>query len=80
MARLFIAQGADAVITSNDKVDNHASAELFKRFYYYLSNGKTTSESLRLSKVDIRKITPEWANPIYWTQYQLWGKDLTFYR
>ena len=80
LARLFIAQGADAVITSNDKVDNHASAELFKRFYYYLSNGKTTSESLRLSKVDIRKITPEWANPIYWTQYQLWGKDLTFYR
>ncbi len=79
LTRLFLSSGADAVITSKGNVDNHASSELFKAFYKYLYQGKPASESLGLAKKDIRKITPEWANPYYWSMYELFGSDLTFY-
>ena len=79
LARLFIANGADAVITSTGKVDNHASTALFERFYEYLYSGVPVAQSLRMAKQDIRKKTPEWANPYYWASYELSGKNLTFY-
>ena len=78
LTRLFLSNGADAVITSIGKVDNHASAELFKVFYKYLSEGKPASESLTLAKREIRNRTPEWANPYYWSLYELIGNDLSF--
>jgi CHAT domain len=78
LSRLFLAYGADAVISSNMKSDNNASAELFKYFYEYLYSGKSVSESLFLAKKDLRKRTPEWNNPSYWAPYQLFGQDLTF--
>ncbi len=78
LSRLFLAYGADAVISSNMKTDNNASAELFKYFYHYLYAGNSVSESLFQAKLDLRKRTPEWNNPSYWAPYQLFGQDLTF--
>ena len=80
LSRLFLSNGADAVITSTGKVDNHASAELFKLFYKYVSQGYSVSVSLCIAKREIRKITPEWSNPYYWSLFELFGSDLTFSR
>jgi CHAT domain-containing protein len=78
LARLFLSSGADATISSTLKVDNNASAELFKYFYQFLYNGNTFAESLFKAKKEIRKRTAEWNNPYYWSSYQLLGKDIKF--
>jgi len=78
LARLFLSSCADATISSTLKVDNNASAELFKYFYQFLYNGNTVSESLYKAKKELRKRTPEWSNPYYWSSYQLMGKDMIF--
>jgi CHAT domain-containing protein len=78
LARLFLSSGADAAISSTLKVDNNASAELFKYFYQFLYNGNTVSESLFKAKKELRKRTPEFNNPYFWSSYQLLGKDLIF--
>ena len=78
LARLFLSSGADATISSTLKVDNNASAELFKYFYRFLYDGNSVSESLYKAKKELRKRTPEFNNPYFWSSYQLLGKDLIF--
>jgi hypothetical protein len=80
--RCFLYNGTPAVIYSLWDADNQSSTYLFQQFYKYLDDGLSTNQALFRAKKDTRNniYHPEWANPYYWANFQLTGKDLLFTR
>lgn len=78
--RCFLYNGTPTVVYSLWDADNHSSTYLFQQFYTYLHQGMSASESLFRAKSDTRNnvFHPEWANPFYWANFQLSGKDQSF--
>jgi len=78
--RCFLYNGTPSVIYSLWDADNQSSTYLFQQFYKYLDDGLSTNQALFRAKRDTRNNVyhPEWANPYYWANFQLTGKDLFF--
>jgi len=65
--------GASTVVASLWKVDDEATAELMKRFYGNLLQGRMTpAAALRAAQNSIRQ-EPQWHAPHYWAAFTLQG-------
>ncbi|NOZ86864.1 MAG: CHAT domain-containing protein [Deltaproteobacteria bacterium] len=68
--RAFIFAGARSIISSLWRVSDVATAVLVKRFYRYLSQGRTEAEALKEAQDIVRKYFP---HPAYWAAFRLVG-------
>lgn len=74
LTRGFMYAGASSVVASLWKVDDEATAELMKRFYANMLQGKMTpAEALRAAQNSIRQ-QPRWRSPYYWAAFTLQGE------
>ena len=69
----FLAAGAAATITSLWRVPDQPTADFMKQLYYYLVQGKSKSEALRLAKLRFVKSGSMLADPRYWAAFVLNG-------
>ena len=68
--RAFMTAGAKSVVSALWRISDVASAVVMKRFYRYLSEGKSKAEALRLSQLSARKY---FRHPAYWSSFKLAG-------
>jgi CHAT domain-containing protein len=74
LTRAFQYAGARSVLASLWSVADASTAELMRRFYGYLQQGKSKDEALRLAQVDlIHAPDKRFAHPFYWAAFQLHG-------
>jgi CHAT domain-containing protein/Flp pilus assembly protein TadD len=72
LTRGFMYAGAARVVASLWRVDDEATAELMKRFYSHMLEGKMpAAAALRQAQLDYMKIRPE---PYYWAGFVLQGE------
>jgi len=73
LTRGFMYAGASTVVASLWKVDDEATAELMKRFYGNLLQGRMKpAAALRAAQNSIRQ-EPQWRAPHYWAAFTLQG-------
>jgi CHAT domain-containing protein len=53
---------------------------MFQDLYQNLHAGKSLSSVVRQSKLKIKNsiLHPEWANPTYWANFKITGRDILF--
>jgi CHAT domain-containing protein/Tfp pilus assembly protein PilF len=74
MARGFYFAGCPGVVASRWSIYDKSSADITKRFYTYLSKGKSKIESLRLAKLDyLRSADPFKSHPQFWAAFECIG-------
>lgn len=73
LARAFQFAGARSVLASLWSISDSSTADLMKRFYGYLRNGKTKDEALRAAQMDQLRGKSGSAHPFYWAAFQLTG-------
>ena len=71
--RSFLMAGSKSVIISLWNVEDESTSILFTKFYEYIKDGKSKSESLRLAKKFLRENT-RFDNPFYWAPFVLIGE------
>jgi CHAT domain-containing protein len=71
MARAFLYAGARSTLINLWDIKPEVAKEFFTKFYGYLKEGKSRSESLRLARMDIRMTHP---NPVFWAGFLLYGE------
>lgn len=71
--RSFLIAGARSVIISLWNVEDESTSILFEKFYGYLMEGKSKSESLRLAKLYLKN-DPRFFHPFYWAPFILIGE------
>ncbi len=70
LARGFIYAGVPGIVMTMWSVDDESSAEIVKKFYEYLEDGKSKDEALRQAKLDIlAEGDPLRSHPFYWAAY-----------
>ncbi|MEL6254142.1 MAG: CHAT domain-containing protein, partial [Bacteroidota bacterium] len=68
--------GAPSILMSLWKAESSVSQRIMLSFYYYLKEGKTKTEALRLAKQDyIQNPIPGREHPKYWANFILIGDD-----
>ncbi|MEI8356416.1 MAG: CHAT domain-containing protein, partial [Deltaproteobacteria bacterium] len=70
LKRAFILSGAKAVVLSLWSVPSEETMGLMTRFYELMADGKTKSDALKQSKLELMKKKP---NPFYWGAFILVG-------
>ena len=70
LSRAFITAGAREVVCSLWQVPDAATSRLMQSFYAHLSDGETTSESLRAAKLELLG-TPDLGHPSNWAAFSL---------
>ena len=70
LKRAFILSGAKAVVLSLWSVPSEETMELMTRFYELMADGKSKSDALKQSKLELMKKKP---NPFYWGAFILVG-------
>ena len=79
LARGFFYNGSKSVISSLWNIDDSSTSEIFTDFYKYLSEGKSKSEALRMSKLNyIQNNSNSEISPYYWASLVLWGDTDTY--
>lgn len=75
LTRAFQYAGARSVLSSLWSVSDRSTAELMRRFYGQLQEGKTPSEALRQAQVDLLrgKAGASFTHPFYWAGFALNG-------
>jgi CHAT domain-containing protein/predicted negative regulator of RcsB-dependent stress response len=74
LSRGFMYAGASSVVASLWKVDDHATAELMKRFYAaMLRDHLPPAAALRVAKISIRQ-EKRWSFPYYWAAFVIQGE------
>lgn len=74
LARSFFLAGASSVVKTAWEVNDEASSEIIKRFYYHLLFGKKKDKALREAKLEyLKNCPPALANPYYWAAYEVLG-------
>jgi CHAT domain-containing protein len=74
LTRGFMYAGAQRVVASLWQVDDHATAELMKRFYRgMLKDGMRPAAALRAAQVEMMK-QKRWASPYFWAAFVLQGE------
>lgn len=77
-SRALLSAGSRASLTTLGRVDDQATAEFMKQFYYFaLKKRYTKSESLRLAKLKFLHSGTKLSNPAYWAAFVLNGEGLT---
>jgi len=71
-SRAFMVAGAPRVIVSLWPVEDKATLSLMSRFYEAWKRGTPAAEALRQAQDHVRA-RKEWAHPMYWAAWQLWG-------
>jgi CHAT domain-containing protein len=76
----YIYKGVPTIISSYWDADNLSSSVMFQDLYQNLHAGKSLSSLVRQSKIKIKNslLHPEWANPTYWANFQITGRDILF--
>jgi CHAT domain-containing protein/Tfp pilus assembly protein PilF len=72
LTRAFQYAGARSVLASLWSVSDVSTAELMKRFYGYLSEGRSKDEALRAAQADLIR-SQDFPHPYYWAAFQLTG-------
>ncbi|MCA9776001.1 MAG: CHAT domain-containing protein [Candidatus Eremiobacteraeota bacterium] len=70
LAEAFQIAGASAVIASLWRVDDQATAELFRQFYSYIRDGHPPDEALTLAQRQMQESGP-WQHPYFWGAFVL---------
>jgi CHAT domain-containing protein/Tfp pilus assembly protein PilF len=74
LTRGFMYAGAARVLASLWKVDDVATAELMKRFYKAMEQGRMSpAAALRQAQIEMWR-QPRWASPYYWAGFVLQGE------
>lgn len=73
LARAFQFAGCPSVITTIWNAHDESMANLSQRFYYYLEQGFTTDEAIRLSKIELIRTYSD--HPFYWSNFILIGQS-----
>ena len=76
IARAFLGAGARSVLVSLWAIDDQATLEFMKNFYYHLAEGKTASESLNQAMNYMRE-SEEFGAVKFWAPFVLIGDDVT---
>ena len=76
----YIYKGIPTIISSYWDADNLSSSVMFQDLYQNLHAGKSLSSVVRQSKLKIKNsvLHPEWANPTYWANFKITGRDILF--
>ena len=77
MARAFILAGAQAVLTTLWRVPDESAAIFMQFFYQYMMDGMESTLALRKAILSIRCFS-KYSQYIYWSGYQLTGRDVRF--
>jgi CHAT domain-containing protein len=72
LVRAFQFAGARSVLASQWGVADDATADLMKRFYGYLRQGRSKDEALRSAQAEMIH-SQSFAHPYYWAAFQLTG-------
>jgi len=72
LVRAFQFAGARSVLASLWSVSDVSTADLMKRFYGYLREGRSKDEALRAAQTDLIR-SRDFAHPYYWAAFQLTG-------
>ena len=73
LTRGFMYAGAKAVIASLWRVDDAATAEFMRHFYFaMIENNEYPSAALRYAKLEIAR-DRKWRNPYFWAAFVLQG-------
>src|SRR6185369_12208084 len=73
LTRAFQYAGARSVLASLWSVADDSTADLMRRFYTYLKQGKSKDEALRLAQVDLIRGPKATSHPYHWAAFQLSG-------
>jgi CHAT domain-containing protein/Tfp pilus assembly protein PilF len=73
LTRAFQYAGARSVLASLWSVADDSTADLMRRFYTYLKQGKSKDEALRLAQVDLIRGPEATSHPYHWAAFQLSG-------
>lgn len=73
LARAFQFAGCRSVITTIWNAHDESMANLSQRFYYYLEQGFSTDEAIRLSKIELIRTYSD--HPFYWSNFILIGQS-----
>ena len=76
IARAFLGSGARSVLVARWALDDTATEQFMKRFYEYLSRGKSASESLHEARKWMR--SNGFNNFSQWAPFMLIGDNVTF--
>ena len=76
IARAFMGAGARSVLVSLWAIDDEATLEFMKSFYYHLVEGRRASESLNLAMKCLRE-SDKYSDVKYWAPFALIGDDVT---
>ncbi len=72
LVRAFQFAGARSVVASLWSVADDSTADLMKRFYGYLREGRSKDEALRAAQADLIR-SKDFSHPYYWAAFQLTG-------
>lgn len=75
IARAFIGAGARSVLVTLWAIDDEATLEFMRSFYYHLAEGRSPSESLNQA-VKFMRESNEYSDPKYWAPFVLIGDDV----
>jgi CHAT domain-containing protein len=74
ITRGFILAGTSSVVNTFWDVNDDASSQIMKDFYYFLFKGEEKGDALRKAKLNyLKTTTPTYANPYYWAAYEVMG-------
>ncbi len=74
LTRGFMYAGASSVVASLWKVDDEATAELMKHFYFQmLQQGLSPAAALRKAQLEMSK-QKRWQSPYYWSGFTIQGQ------
>jgi CHAT domain-containing protein len=77
-SRALLSAGADSAVTALWRVDDQATAEFMKQFYFFLlQENKPKAEALRLAKLKFLNSKSNLDNPAVWAAFVLNGDGLT---
>lgn len=75
-AKAFIAAGASSIVTTLWRVDDDATSQFMKQFYYHLEGGAPKAEALRQAKLKFLRSGSELSHPRHWAAFVLNGDGL----
>lgn len=77
IARAFLGAGARSVLASLWAIDDNATIEFMRSFYWHLKLGEKSSEALNQATAALRH-SEEFTSPLYWAPFVLIGDDVIF--
>jgi CHAT domain-containing protein len=80
LARSFAYAGCPSILMTMWEVTDRSTVAIMDRFYFYMSEGYSISESLWRSKLDFLEFADQLrSNPFFWSGYMLIGNTESLY-